>query len=227
MNYSISYSAYQIFANSEALILNRAKTIKADKEKSTILKPLSIAKSKINDPQFQAVLQFVNNLMNGQKKFLQLQEIRTLLLYVGSKFNIDTGRALQKYKEAQVLSLAVFFESWWPFLESAEIQKCKASGQHNIILTIPEGKTFVDKNMKTVILHAQKVEIPVNNYKNARELLHDEASFNSSPEVEMNSPQESQITFEPALDFSEIQAFNDWNDLSWEQEEIGSTNPFN
>ena len=207
--------ALSIYTKSEDLILQRVKNINSQKEKSTMIKPLLLAKSMIMNPSFQERLVFITHKMQDKKNFLQLQEIRTILLYVGSKFNVDTGRALQKYRETQILSLAVFYDSWWPFLESAEV--CKTScgeKKHEIILNLHEGMSFIDKNKKRVVIpSSQKIFIPINNYKEARQISSESKPplplptpmINYEPiKTEVSYPEINDCTFEQFMDFETI-----------------------
>jgi hypothetical protein len=163
-----------IFDEIKNEIQRRCAMITNKKELSTINKPLLEAQKQIDDPDFRRRLIFVHDNMQPKNRFLQLQEIRTILQYVGKKFNVETGRCLQKYKETQVLALAVYFNSWWPFLNSAQRQSTNSLGDthaRNIILDIKEGTQYLDKNNNLVHLNAAiKVSIPVGKHKEAVEI---------------------------------------------------------
>ena len=135
---------------------------------STIRKPLTQAENMLNSPTFLSNLLQINSLLKGNKLPVQLQEIRTMFQYAGSKFNIETGRAFQKYKETQLLSIALYYGSWRPFIQ--HITASKEDEEKKIIkLNIPEGMKIIDKNSHEVVLHVATIIIPQQLYSNNQE----------------------------------------------------------
>ena len=199
----------QVFSNIKASILERSKTIKSPKERSTIQKPLIQAENMLNSQKFLDNLSHINSLLKGNELPLQLQEIRTLIQYAGSKFNIETGRAFQKYKETQALSIALYYDSWWPFIQHATASK--EGKTHNIALNIPEGMKIIDKNSHEVVLHAATVVIPLGDFKAAQEIVV-QTVVQPQPRVEDSAFEfqffdDSQDSFQ-IFDDTEIDAFN-------------------
>ena len=166
-----SFSAFDNLLTRESIkasIELRSQNLK-QKERSTILKPLNQAQSVLNSGNFLAKLQTIHLMVQGNQLPLQLQEIRTLILYVGSKYNIETGRVFQKYKETQELSLALYHDSWWPFIQCATA--IKEGKTHDVLLNIPAGMSFIDMNHRTIVVPSAKtVRIPVVAHKEAQEL---------------------------------------------------------
>ena len=122
----------------------------------------------LNSQTFLDNLSQIDTMMKENRLPLQLQEIRTLIQYAGSQFNIETGRAFQKYKETQVLSIALYYDSWWPFIQHATATK--EGKTHTVTLNVPEGMKIIDKDQNEIVLHSLKVVIPVGAFKKAQEI---------------------------------------------------------
>ena len=87
------------------------------KEKCSFTKPLRSAKPLLQNNLFHERLKFAEDFLS-HKRFT-MEAFNSMLKYIGLRFNVESGRAFQRKNETRALSLALYFDSWWPFIANS------------------------------------------------------------------------------------------------------------
>ena len=212
---ALTHPAYPIFSNIEQSIESRIEELGTVNEKSTIKKPLNQARNvlapimvhltpqHLQDTELNMkvseALHFLDNLQtidikrrNGQIP-LNITEIHSLVCYISKHYHkIETGRAFKKYRETQTLSLALYYDSWWPFIEHSTANK----SAKQVTLDIPKdteiklksGKyiNLPDKINVDIDIHTKEQITPQNAQSNVSQM-------NAQPSVTQSNAQPNVI----------------------------------
>ena len=147
-------------------IITRSSRIKADNEKSSIMKPCHQAHLLLKEENFLNNIIYLYQIKTSNQMPINYNQMKALVRFISKKFNVQMSRAFQRYCETQLLSLALYYESWWPFIEHSN--SLEDGGK--IQLDIPDGMTFIDKNSQRVTLSQMRFIIPVKEGQKVQEI---------------------------------------------------------
>ena len=166
-----THPEYPSFCGIQQSVESRAKDLGKANEKSTIQKPLNqainvlapimvpLTPQDLQNPKLKEkvseALHFLDNLQTILTKErnkqipLNITEIYSLVCYISKRYQIETGRAFKKYHQTRILSLALYYDSWWPFIENSTVNK----SAREITLDIPEGTEIK-------LMSGEKIKLP-------------------------------------------------------------------
>lgn len=118
---------------------NYILTEKSCKERMLIEAIVKKACLQINNDEFLRKVVYAQNFINSKK--FKVQEISCILRNICKMLSIPPGRSFEKHKVTRIISFALYYDSWYPFLEHATA--INSTDKHSITLDVKKGTQFI------------------------------------------------------------------------------------